>query len=59
VFQDNKLLASPSCQPKVGATNGTPAKKVAGGLKKPGLRFNLEAAGGDSVTGSLEDLVPI
>jgi len=26
-------------------------------MKKPGLRFNLEGAGGDSVTGSLEDLV--
>ncbi len=34
------------------------SKKLPGGLlKKPGLRFNLEGAGGDSVTGSLEDLV--
>ena len=39
-------------------TNGAAtSKKLPPGLKKPGLRFNLEGAGGDSVTGSLEDLV--
>ena len=58
MFQDNKLSSSPLCHGKTGITNGASSnKKLPPGLKKPGLRFNLEGAGGDSVTGSLEDLV--
>ena len=36
-----------------------PKPGSAGGVRKPGLspRFNLDAGGADSVTGSLEDLV--